>query len=117
MLMPNQQQAHMASAGLGMFSVIMSGGAVPLSAMAGETKALAYLSVDRYMLAGVLYHFFSDNHKPVTGLCGTPQRAMRDLELDVFEGAWKNALVCLGFYCFYTVGGFLNLKYLHGERR
>lgn len=117
MLMPNQQLAYMASAGFSILSVMMSGGVVPLSAMAGRTKNLAYLSVDRYMLAGVLYHFFGDCRNNVTSLYGSPRGAMRMLQLDVFDGAWKNALACLGFYLFYTVGGFLCLKYLHRERR
>lgn len=117
MLMPNQQMAYMASAGFAMLSVMMSGGVVPLSAMSGRTKALSYLSVDRYMLAGVLYHFWGDCHRPVAGFYGTARRAMVAMELDVFEGVWKNALVCVGFYLFYTIGGLLCLKYLHKERR
>ena len=117
MLMPNQQLAYMASAGFSILSVMMSGGVVPLSAMAGRTKNLAYLSVDRYMLAGVLYHFFGDCRNNVTSLYGSPRGAMRMLQLDVFDGAWRNALACVGFYIFYSVGGFLCLKYLHRERR
>ena len=117
MLMPNQQMAYMASAGFAMLSVMMSGGVVPFSAIAGRTKALSYLSVDRYMLAGVLYHFFGDCRNNVAFLYGTPSRAMSAMELDVFEGVWKNALVCVGFYLFYTIGGLLCLKYLHRERR
>lgn len=117
MLMPNQQLAQMASAVCSVLSVLTSGVAVPLSVMAGPFKRLAFLSVDRYTLAGMLYHLFSDCRRNVTPFYGEQSRTMEALELDVFNSAGKNAAVIVCFYLFYTIGGFLCLRHLHRERR
>ena len=117
MLMPNQMLAMMASSCFTVISVIMSGAVIPFSAMAGPYKALSSFSVDRYVMAGALYHLLGDSRKNVAGLYGTRANAMRQLQYDTFPSVWQNAFVCLGFYLFYTIGGFLCLKHLSKERR
>lgn len=119
MLMPNQELAHVAWSAPSLLSVLLSGAVIPLAAMGGPLKWLTYLSVDRYILAGILYHFFSDCRADAkaAGIYGTPLGAMQGLQLDVFDSAGKNAAVVVCFYLFYTIGGFLCLKHLHRERR
>ena len=116
-LMPSSQLALAASAASNYISALMSGAVLPLSIATSPLKALSYISFDRYLVAGTLYHLWGNSRKRVAGFYGSPDNAMRQLELDVFESAGMNALVCFGFYLFYTVGGLLCLKYLHKERR
>ena len=78
---------------------------------------LSYLSCCRYAIAGILYHFSGDSSDGFKTVHGSWQATLRSLRLDTFDSAGKNALICLSFYLFYTVGGYLALKYAHLERR
>ena len=118
MVAPSYEMAFHASAGTTLVSLFMSGALLPLPLMGGRLKPLlTRLSIFKYALSGIFFHFFDDCIPNVASTYGSGRRMLRILELDTIDSAWGNALACLGFYFFYTIGGFLGMKYTHKERR